>query len=439
MIDSFLYIALPYLAIVVCVIGSIYRIRSRSFTYSALSSQFLESKSLIWGSLPWHIGITVILLAHIVAFLCPSCWQNLMSHSQVLLAVESTGIALSIVSLLGLLVLLVRRVTSPKIQSVTTTMDLVILFLLIFQVALGLDMAMRVHWGAFWAAGTTSPYVWSILTLQPDASYVAEMPLSVRAHILCAWLIVLLIPFSRLIHIFAAPFDYLLREPEIVVWTNPRRIESATETYEAQESKRHFVTGLWLIAAGAFLFSLGTVQNIFKFFFGPRLSQKEEEEIMEIRLKRLQATAEQRKLELEREASDYILVAPLSELTKTTGKYFIDYEMHAALAFVDDDGLPNLLSAKCTHLGCTVGNQVNGEGKIECPCHVSYFDIHTGVPSAGSPAKEPLPLLGWVLMDRQGKVLASQSPAGKRTGNVSADSLKEANVYIAKKDKEATT
>jgi Rieske Fe-S protein len=46
-------------------------------------------------------------------------------------------------------------------------------------------------------------------------------------------------------------------------------------------------------------------------------------------------------------------------------------------------------SAVCTHQGCTV-NKV-ASGMIDCPCHMSQFDISTGTPTSSSQAKSPLP------------------------------------------------
>ena len=106
--------------------------------------------------------------------------------------------------------------------------------------------------------------------------------------------------------------------------------------------------------------------------------------------------------------------------------------MRPALAFRGDDGLPLLISAKCTHLGCTVGSQVDGEGRLLCPCHVSYFNLETGVPEPGSPAKAPLPRLGWVLRDAEGNLVASRSPAGQLAGEPFTDLLESYDVYIAR-------
>lgn len=439
MLDILLFVVLPYLALTACIFGSIYRIRKQGLTYTALSSQFLESKALVWGSVPWHIGIILILLAHIIVLVAPGPWKAAMSVQPVLQAVEISGIALSVGCIVGLLVLIVRRIMSSRLQAVSTTMDFVVLLLLLVQVATGLGMALHYKWGAAWAPGSMTPYIWSLFTFNPNIAVIQDMPILVRAHIVGAWLIILVIPFSRLIHMFAVPIEYLFRPPQKVVWTNERRAEAAREHYVEEEARRHFLRAGIGIAAGGALLAVGALDKTWRFFFGPRLSKEEEGEMMELRLKRLQATAEQRKLELERQQSNYILIAKLSELNGTKGKYFTDYSMQPAMAFKDKDGLPILLSAKCTHLGCTVGNDVNAKGQILCPCHVSFFDIETGKPNEGAPAKLPLPLLGWVLMDTKGTVLLERNRAGKITGERNASALAEANVYIARAHAEAVS
>jgi nitrate reductase gamma subunit len=436
MIETFLLVALPYIALVVCVAGTFYRIKTASLTYTALSSQFLESKSLLWGSLPWHIGISLILLGHFLALLFPGPWHALMNHRPFLLTVEVGGMALSFAAIVGLLILIVRRVTSARVQSVTTSMDLFVLALLLAQIVIGLGVAAQYRWGALWSTGTAVPYIWSILLLQPDPQLVADLPILMKAHIVTAWLIIALIPFSRLIHMFALPVHYLMRAPQQVIWTNPRKLESAESAMIEHESRRYFIKGMVGIAAGGALLSVGAMDKVFRFFFGPRLSRREEAEIMATRLKRLQATASQKQLELERQQTNYILVESLSKLNDTKGKYFIDYEMRPALAFKGSNGLPILLSAKCTHLGCTVGNDVT-DGKILCPCHVSFFSIETGQPDANAPAKAPLPKVPWVLMDTKGAIVASCDSAGRISGNTALDAIKNTNVYITKNLEEA--
>src|SRR5574338_223303 len=60
MLDNLLYIIFPYAAFTLAVVVTIQRLFRRPFTYSSLSSQFLEGDELFYGSVPWHIGILMV-------------------------------------------------------------------------------------------------------------------------------------------------------------------------------------------------------------------------------------------------------------------------------------------------------------------------------------------------------------------------------------------
>ena len=78
MLDNLFYIILPYAAITLAIVITVQRYLKRGFTYSSLSSQFLESDELFYGSVPWHIGILVVLLGHVIGFAIPRqvLWFN---------------------------------------------------------------------------------------------------------------------------------------------------------------------------------------------------------------------------------------------------------------------------------------------------------------------------------------------------------------------------
>lgn len=223
MFDIFLFVGLPYLALFVFAFGSIFRFVTNQFSYSSLSSQFLENRTLLWGSVPWHAGLLIIIGGHFFAFIMPRYWQSLTSHETFLLAVEGIGIMGSLLCIAGLVILLLRRVGMAKVRAVTSKMDVVIVCLLLFQVIIGLCVALFNRWGAVWSTGTTTPYLWSLLTLKPDISYVTELTFLMRCHLVGASLLFLLVPFSRLVHLFVPPIGYLFRPPQKVLWTNQRR------------------------------------------------------------------------------------------------------------------------------------------------------------------------------------------------------------------------
>jgi len=431
--DPFLFLGLPYLALALLVVGSIWRFRSDRFSYSALSSQFLERKALAWGSVPWHAGLLVLFIGHLIPFIAPGMWQALVSNYAILIAVETVGAAAALTALGGLVVLAARRVFTASLQQVTSIMDLVILGILIVQIALGLGVALTHRWGAQWSTGTLSPYLWGLLTLQPNLDLVTGLPPMVKLHVAGAFLILALLPFSRLVHAFSLPIGYLWRAPQKVVWNNPRRLEAQVAAVRrVEESRRYFLRGAGAAAAAGVLLGAGVTDKLVRFFRGPQMTQEEEIALLRTRLERLRMTAEERELELERKRKRLIYVAALAELTSTEGRYFIDYQMRPALAFRDEAGLPLLISAKCTHLGCTVGSQVDAQGRVLCPCHISYFDIETGQPNPGSPAKAPLPHIGWALVDGAGEVIARKAPGGAVEGEPTAEQLAGAQVYIAK-------
>jgi nitrate reductase gamma subunit len=432
MIDAFFLVGLPYAALVVCVAGVAWRWKTRAFSWSSLSSQFLEARQLRWGSTPWHLGIILVLLGHLVAIFLPRVWGSLMTHPTLLVVTETVGMGAAALGLAGLVVLALRRLTSGRVQAVTTTMDLVVLALLFFQSLLGLLTAVLHRWGAAWSTATVVPYFWSILLLQPDPSLVADLPPIVKAHLAGAWLVLLAVPFSRLVHVLALPLAYLWRAPQVVIWSSPRRGPKLEAERAAVESRREFLKGAAGVAVAGTLLSAGVLDKLVGFFQGPKVAGEMETVLLAKRLRRLQMTAEERSLQLERQKSEQILIGRLSELSPTKGKYFIDFGMAPALAFLGANGLPLLISAKCTHLGCTVGSETNAQGQILCPCHVSYFSIATGEPNPGAPAKTPLRHMEWAVMDAGGKVLARRAASGAIEGSLQGVPPEACSVYVSK-------
>jgi Rieske Fe-S protein len=224
-----------------------------------------------------------------------------------------------------------------------------------------------------------------------------------------------------------------VRTPQKVVWNSSRSEVRFEQKLETDNERRLFLKAALSASASVALLSLGTLDKFLRFFLKQDLSNAEQSHILSKKLQRLKQSAEERELELERMNKDHIFVAKLSDLSPTQGKYFIDYEMRPALAFRDEQGLPILISAKCTHLGCTVGQDVDAQGRILCPCHISYFDVKTGQPSLGSPAKLPLAHLGWTLKDGEGNLLLTQGPDGRREGSVDPSKLDSSLLFIVKR------
>lgn len=217
-LDTFLFTGFPYIAIVVFLVGTIWRYRATSFKFSALSSGFLEKRQLFWGSLPFHWGLMMLFFGHLIAFLIPGSVLAWNSDPVRLLVLEVAAFAFGLSVLWGLINLLIRRFSSSRIRSVTQPMDVIIEVVLLAQTVLGLWTAYAFRWGSSWFAASLTPYLKSIFFLQPDASAIIAMPWTIKYHVVGAFLIIALIPFTRLVHVLVVPLHYLIRPYQRVIW-----------------------------------------------------------------------------------------------------------------------------------------------------------------------------------------------------------------------------
>ena len=223
MFDLILFGIFPYVAVALAVAVGSYRYLVDRYSWSSHSSQFLESRVLFWGSVPWHYAILLILLAHLLAVLFPSGWGVLLGRPVRLYFLEVTGLALGLSTVLAIGLLLVRRLTDTRLAAVTTRIDWAVLVLLLLQVATGVYIAFTLRWGGVWYVHTATPWLRSLLTLQPEVQYLAVLPHVVKLHAFNAFLLVALLPFSRLVHALSVPLGYLARPYQVVVWYRERR------------------------------------------------------------------------------------------------------------------------------------------------------------------------------------------------------------------------
>jgi nitrate reductase gamma subunit len=217
-LDGVLLGVLPYVAIFTFLLVTIQRYRGQAFTYSSLSSQFLENRQHFYGLVPFHYGILVVLAGHVAAFLVPDAVLAWNGHPLRLYLLEITGLAFGILTLVGLVLMVMRRLTTPLLTRLTTRADWLVLIMLAVQVATGLYTAVVHPWGSSWFATVLSPYLWSLITLSPDLASVAALPFAVKFHLVSAYLLILLFPFTRLVHILVVPNPYLWRRPQVVRW-----------------------------------------------------------------------------------------------------------------------------------------------------------------------------------------------------------------------------
>ncbi len=217
-LDPLLFAVLPYVVFFTFFLVTIQRYRMRTFSYSSLSSQFLENRRHFWGLVPFHYGILVVLTGHVVAFLFPRELLLFNSRPIRLYILEASALIFGLLTLVGLVASVARRFEVSKIRKVTSVSDWVLFALLLVQVVSGIYVAVFHPWGSSWFAASVTPYLWSLVKMNPDFTSIAAMPLSVKLHIVNAYLVIGFMPFTRLVHVLVVPNPYLWRRPQVVRW-----------------------------------------------------------------------------------------------------------------------------------------------------------------------------------------------------------------------------
>jgi nitrate reductase gamma subunit len=220
-LNTLLFGIYPYVCLVVLVIGSLIRFDREPYTWKSDSSQMLRKGQLRLGSNLFHYGVIVVILGHFAGFLAPH-WMvdwalDPVQHQ--LLAMVVGGIA-GLIAIIGLSILVHRRLSDPRIRLNSRKWDVAVLAMLWLQLALGL---LTVPFSAFHMDGvlfeTLTGYVKGIVTLDGGAAdLLIGAPFVPKLHIFLGFTLFLVSPFTRMIHIWSGvgALAYLFRPYQIV-------------------------------------------------------------------------------------------------------------------------------------------------------------------------------------------------------------------------------
>jgi len=218
---QFLFGIYPYICLAVLLFGSLARFDREQYTWKSDTSQLLRRGALRLGSNLFHWGILVVVLGHFAGFLAPHWLVAPFISATVhqLMAMVAGGIAGSF-AIVGLSILIVRRLSDTRIRRNSKTWDIIIVFMLWLQLALGLAtvaLSARHMDGAMFEQLTD--YVKGVVTFRPNiAGLLDGVPMVYQMHIALGFTIFLVSPFTRMVHIWSgiASVAYLIRPYQLV-------------------------------------------------------------------------------------------------------------------------------------------------------------------------------------------------------------------------------
>lgn len=219
-VNTLLFGVYPYIALAICLIGSWARFDLSQYTWKTGSSQMLRPQGMRVASNLFHIGVLFILGGHFVGLLTPSAvYHSFISTEQKQLLAMVSGGFFGVVGLIGLIMLIQRRLNDPRIRATSSRSDIMILFVLLAQLLLGLGtvVASTQHLDGS-VMVMLADWAQSVVTLQPlqAAAAIAPVGLVYKLHVFLGLTLFVLFPFTRLVHIVSAPVWYLGRRYQIV-------------------------------------------------------------------------------------------------------------------------------------------------------------------------------------------------------------------------------
>ncbi|MDR6583375.1 respiratory nitrate reductase subunit gamma [Herbaspirillum sp. BH-1] len=221
-LHQFLYGIYPYIALAVFLLGSLVRFEREQYTWKSDSSQLLHAGRLRLGNILFHVGVLGLFFGHLVGLLTPvAVWDAVgVSHGFKQLVAMGAGGVFGTLCLLGLAILIHRRLTDARIAAVTRRSDKLLLLWLLVTLCLGLStIAESAQHRDGHMMVLLMTWAQHIVTFRGDAAgFIEGAPLLFKAHLFMGLTLFVIFPFTRLVHVWSgfASITYLSRAWQLV-------------------------------------------------------------------------------------------------------------------------------------------------------------------------------------------------------------------------------
>lgn len=211
----------PYVATGIFFLGSLLRYDREQYSWKTGSSQMLSSKNFRIANILFHVGILAILMGHFAGLVIPfEIWHALgISLPAKQIIAMGVGGFFGVLCFIGLTMLVKRRLFDPRIKATSSLMDTGILILIYLQLILGL-ISVVISFEHMDGSVMANLMSWSryLLTFRPveAVDYISSVHWVYKAHVTLGITLFVLFPFSRLVHIWSVPVQYVTRSYQVV-------------------------------------------------------------------------------------------------------------------------------------------------------------------------------------------------------------------------------
>lgn len=208
----------PYICGTILIIATFYRFVFRGKSWHAPSTEIFEKKWLKVGSMLFHWGIIFAFIGHLMGVLIPISFYEALGvsdHTYHFFAIAGGGAA-GLMVVAGLVILLIRKATNPRVSVHASFADYFSIVLLLIVAGLGTYMTLIYNTTviAYEYRVTIGPWFRSLFTFQPNYQIMEGVPFLFQLHVIVSFLLFASIPFTQLIHMFSFPARYPARAPQ---------------------------------------------------------------------------------------------------------------------------------------------------------------------------------------------------------------------------------
>jgi nitrate reductase gamma subunit len=212
-INNLLFTYLPHISMTLFWFGVITRIVKSPQSLQAESSQFLSKKGQRWGGNLFHYGILMVFIGHFTGLFTPENLYHLVITTDTKRALAITmGSIFGTSALVGIIILLIRRVKNQRIKINSKPQDILLIGLLLVEMGLGMIAIFITAGSSIENYAELGIWAQKVITFQPDAgAVIAGHSLIYKLHIVIGLFIFMIFPYTKLMHMLVAPVAYFFR------------------------------------------------------------------------------------------------------------------------------------------------------------------------------------------------------------------------------------
>lgn len=202
--NDFLWGIYPYLCVLLFLGVPIVRMAYRPFSWSTRASGLFGRRMLGAASLLLHWGLALVAAGHLAGL-----FGGLLGSERWIQFFYTSALAGGLMILLGSATALVRRIVVREVRAMSQPDDYIVHLFILAIVSLALYQVL-VH-RVFGVAYTASAWAASLWTLSPQPELMASASLVSKWHIFLALTFFAYFPFTKLVHLWTYPINFLVR------------------------------------------------------------------------------------------------------------------------------------------------------------------------------------------------------------------------------------